>query len=103
MDKNKKKVQCPEYGQVFKSAQGLSGHLRLVHSKRVLTKTGVLSKPVPVLMSADSLKSLKRELSTGTQYMKKAQRLLSAGKSAEAVKEMAKATKSDYRALALFQ
>lgn len=45
-----KPVKCPECGRILKSAQGLSGHLRIVHGKRVLTSAGVLSKPAPVLV-----------------------------------------------------
>lgn len=101
--KQYKEVKCPECGLILKSAQGLSGHLRIVHGKRVLTKARVLSKPLPTLMSADSLNSLKRELDIGTEHCRKAQELLSAGKRAETIKELARATKSDKRALALFE
>lgn len=58
MAKQKKPVQCSECEQVFKSAQGLGGHLRLKHGKRVLTKARVLSKPAPVLVSAERVASM---------------------------------------------
>jgi len=39
-------IKCPECGKEFKNPQGLSGHLRFKHGKRLMTKAGVLSKPV---------------------------------------------------------
>lgn len=40
-------VKCPDCGKELKNTQALSGHMRLAHGKRVLTKAGVLSKPRP--------------------------------------------------------
>jgi len=39
-------TKCPECGKEFKNTQALSGHLRFKHGKRLMTKAGVLSKPV---------------------------------------------------------
>ena len=54
--REKTKVQCPECGQWF-FPQGLHGHLRTQHKKRLPLKAhpSVLSKPMPVLMSAELL------------------------------------------------
>ncbi len=106
------KVPCPICGELYYRS-GLVGHMRWQH-KREYKAPLLPSKAEPyittlerkVAMSAESRKSFKRELSIGTQHLKKAQKLLSAGGLAaapEAVKEIAKATKSDKRALALFK
>ena len=42
----KHNLQCPVCGKTGFSAQGLSGHLRFKHNKRLPTKAGGLSAPI---------------------------------------------------------
>ena len=50
-------LQCPVCGKTGFSAQGLSGHVRFKHDKRVLTKAGVLSAPVARLEKGGKMRA----------------------------------------------